>query len=105
MQFDDDFEEPVEREDDEPEEDQTVEWTDEWGIKRFSVYQLGDWLDGYVDPRWEHVYDENGRNVPCPSCDAEELRYHNGHCCCIDCYQIFSDQEIEDFAGPWHISW
>lgn len=58
-------------------------------------------LEEYVDPGYDYVYDEDGNSVSCPCCGAEELRYNNG-CCCIECESEFTDQEIEDYAGPWH---
>lgn len=62
-----------------------------------------DGMEELVDPGYEYVYDEDGNNVSCPCCGAEELRYHVG-CYCIECESTFSDQEIEDYAGPWHHS-
>lgn len=63
-----------------------------------------DEMEEYQDPGWDYVYDENGNSISCPNCDAEELRFHNGQCCCIECDSTFTDQEIEDYAGPWHHS-
>lgn len=60
-----------------------------------------DDMEDYVDPGYEYVYDEDGNSVSCPHCGAEELRYNFG-CCCIECESTFTDQEIEDYAGPWH---
>lgn len=62
-----------------------------------------DEMEEVVDPGYEYVYDEYGNSVSCPCCGAEELRYNCG-CCCIECDSTFSDQEIEDYAGPWHHS-
>ena len=88
----------------EPEEGEEITTTDEWGIVRHSIYLGGEWNEGYDDPGWDYVYDEDGNSVSCPNygCGAEELRYHNGQCCCIECMNTFTDEEIEDYAGPWH---
>ena len=77
---------------------------DEWGVTRFFVTKDGEEYEGFEDPGWEGVYDEDGFSVACPSCGADNLRYHNGQCCCIQCMSEFSDQDITDYAGPWHHS-
>ena len=46
---------------------------------------------------------EYGNSVSCPNCNAEELRHNGVSCICIECDSTFSDQEIEDYAGPWHV--
>ena len=56
-----------------------------------------------ADPGYDYVYDEYGNSVSCPFCNAEELRHNGVSCICIECDSTFSDQEIEDYAGPWHV--
>lgn len=60
-------------------------------------------LEEVEDPGWDYVYDEYGNSVSCPFCGAPELRHNEEGCCCIECGSTFTDQEIEDHAGPWHV--
>ena len=62
---------------------------------------MEDDYEEYDDPGWDFVYTEDGDTVSCPNCGAEELRYDGCCCHCLECDSEFSDQEIEDYAGPW----
>ncbi len=66
------------------------------------LYDPSNDLEEYVDPGYDYLYTDDGDTISCPNCGSD-LRYNNG-CCCIECDSTFTDQEIDDYAGPWHHS-
>ena len=83
-------------------EDEFVDHVSPLGITKHVLYTDDGRVEFIDDPGWEYVYNEYGDTVCCPVCDCDELRYHNGHCCCIECDTVFSDQEINDWADAWY---
>lgn len=83
-------------------EDEFVDYVSPLGITKHRLYTDDGKVEFIDDPGWEYVYNEFGDSVWCPVCDCTELRYHNGHCCCIECDTVFTDQEIDDWADEWY---
>lgn len=102
------YEDGTNFEDDEDEEDEPEEFTESerivspLGVIKYSVYYDGEWVEYYEDPKWNYIYDEADSAIPCPNC-GEDLRYHKKWCCCPNCDSQFSDKEITEYAGPWHL--
>lgn len=99
--YDEDEEYEVEEMEDEPEEGEEMTELSDLGVELNYEYRDGEWvMVGYENPSWEYLYDEDGDTIQCPSC-GDELRYHDGQCCCISCDRVFDDDEIEDIADEW----
>ena len=73
------------------------------GVEKHSLYLDGEWVTSWNDPGWDTVYDGDDMAIDCPECGADVLHYHNGQGCCITCDATFSDEEIEEMAGSWHL--
>ena len=90
----------------EPEDREVETFISDLGIVKHRVYdEISGWLEGYTDPGWEHIFTDEGDTVCCPCCGEDDLRYHNGKACCLECDSTFSDDEITDYINEeWHHS-
>ncbi len=95
-----DYEDECDEDEDFKEGKESEYYFSDFGVEKDPIVIGGEWVPQFEDPDWVYVYDENESSVTCPSC-GDELRYHNGECCCINCDCAFTDDEIYDYAGPW----
>ncbi len=90
----------------EPEDGEMETYISDLGIEKHRIYdEILGWSESYADPMWEYIYTSDGNTVCCPNCGEDDLRYHNGRGCCLECDSTFSDDEISDYIDEeWHHS-